>query len=131
MPRLRVSSGSPYEDVIGFSRAVRVGGVIAVGGTAPIGPDGATVGPGDPEAQARRCFEIVRDALEEAGAGLEHVVRLRTFLTDVAHWEAVVRARAPFFRAVRPADTIVQVTRFLDPDWLIEVEADAIVDDPA
>lgn len=127
--RILVSSGSPYEPIIGFSRAVRVGGIIAVGGTAPIGPDGKTVGIGDASAQTKRCIEIIEQALKEAGAGLEHVVRTRTFLTDISHWEASGRAHGEIFGAIPPVSTMVQVTGFIDPDWLVEIEADAVIGD--
>lgn len=129
MTRKLVSSNSPFEDVIGFSRAVRVGNLVVVGGTAPIGADGKTVAPGDAEAQARRCLEIIEAALVEAGARLDHVVRTRTMLKDIDDWQAVVRARADYFREVKPVDTIVQVTRFIDPEWLVEFEVDAVIDD--
>ncbi|NOT02874.1 MAG: RidA family protein [Phycisphaerales bacterium] len=128
-PRQRVSSGSPYEPIIGISRAVRAGNLIAVSGTAPLGPDGRTVGAGDPAAQARRCLEIIRDALEALGAGLRHVHRTRTLLTRIDDWESVARVHGDFFRDIRPANTIVQVSRFIDPEWLVEFEADAMVDD--
>lgn len=128
MARRLVSSGSPYESVIGFSRAVRVGNVIAIGGAAPIGPDGKTVAPGDVAAQARRCFEIVRAALEEAGATLEDVVRTRTFVKRIEDWRAVAEVRAEYFKDIRPADTVMQVSTFIDPEWLLEIEVDAIID---
>lgn len=127
--RITIASGSPYEPVIGFSRAVRFGPMIAVGGTAPIGADGRTVAPGDPEAQTRRCLEIIELALREAGARLEHVVRTRTFLTDITHWEAVGRVHGELFGEIRPASTMVEVSRLIDADWLVEIEADAIVPD--
>lgn len=127
MTRQNISSGSPYEPVIGFSRAVRVGDAIAVGGTAPIGPDGRTVGIGDPAAQARRCLEIIAAALAQAGAGMENVVRTRIMLRDIRDWESVGRVHGAFFEAVRPASTLVQVAQFIDPDWRVEIEADAIV----
>ena len=127
-PRRRVSSGSPYETVIGISRAVRAGSFIAVAGTAPLDAEGRTVGAGDAAAQARRCFEIVARALEELGAGVADVVRTRILLTRIEDWEAVARVHGEFFRDVRPANTVMQVTRFIDPDWLVEVEADAVVD---
>jgi enamine deaminase RidA (YjgF/YER057c/UK114 family) len=117
------------EKVVGFSRAVRVGPYVAVGGTAPVGPDGKTVGVGDPGAQARRCLEIVRDALERAGASLTDVVRTRVLLTRIEDWETVIRVRAEFFSEIRPVDTIVQVTRFVNPEWLVEFEVDAVVSD--
>ena len=128
MTRKLISSGSPYELSVGFSRAVRVGSLISVSGTAPIGPDRKTVGPGDPSAQSRRCFEIIRDALEEAGSSLSDVVRTRIFLTNIADWEKVAAVHGEFFGDIRPASTIVQVARLIEPDWLVEIEADAAVD---
>lgn len=123
-----ISSGSPYEPRVGISRAVRVGGVIAVSGTAPLGPDGRTVGQGDAAAQARRCIVIIKEALERAGASLDQVVRTRTLLTRIEDWQAVAAVHGEFFGAIRPANTIMQVSRFVDPDWLVELEADAIVE---
>ena len=128
MARQLISSGSPYEEIVGLSRAVRVGNIIAVGGTAPIGPDGKTVGTGDPAVQARRCFEIIKAALEEGGAALEDVVRTRTLLKRIDDWEAVARVWGEYFGDIRPVDTIVQVTTFVDPDWLLEIEVDAVID---
>ena len=127
--RKLISSGSPYEPIVGMSRAVRVGNVIAVSGTAPLGPDRVTVGIGDPAAQARRCLEIVAAALESAGASLRHVVRTRTLLTRIEDWQAVAAVHGEFFRDIRPANTLMQVSRFIDPDWLVEFEVDAVVDD--
>ena len=126
MTRQLVSSGSPYEPRVGISRAVRVGSIIAVSGTAPL-LDGRTVGKGDPAAQARRCLEIIKEALERAGTSLDHVVRTRTFLTRIDDWQAVAAVHGEFFGAIRPANTIMQVSRFIDPDWLVEFEADAVV----
>ena len=123
--RQSVSSGSPYEPVIGISRAVRIGQMIAVSGTAPIGPDGKSVGVGDPAAQARRCFEIAKEALEKLGASLDDVIRTRVFLTRIEDWKAVAEVHGEYFRGVRPASTFVQVTRFVDPAWLVEIEVDA------
>ena len=125
--RKLVSSGSPFEPIVGMSRAVRVGDVIAVSGTAPLGPDGRTVGIGDPTVQARRCLEIIAAALESAGASLRHVVRTRTLLTRIEDWQAVAAVHGEFFRDIRPANTVMQVSRFIDPDWLVEFEADAVV----
>jgi enamine deaminase RidA (YjgF/YER057c/UK114 family) len=125
--RINVSSGSPYEPIIGFSRAVRIGSIIAVGGTAPIGPDGKTVGVGDPAAQTRRCIEIIRIALEQAGASLADIIRTRTFLIDMAQWEAIGRAHGEVFGDIRPASTMVQVSGFIDAEWLVEIEADAVL----
>ena len=126
--RKLISSGSPYEPKVGISRAVRVGKLIAVSGTAPL-EAGRTVGVGDPAAQARRCLEIIAGALEQAGASLHQVVRTRTLLVRIEDWEAVARVHGEFFGEIRPANTIMQVSRFIDPDWLVEFEADAVIDD--
>jgi enamine deaminase RidA (YjgF/YER057c/UK114 family) len=127
--RKLVSSGSPYEPKVGISRAVRAGAIITVAGTAPLGPDGRTVGKGDAAAQARRCFEIVAAALANAGASLRHVVRTRILLTRIEDWQSVAAVHGEFFRDIRPANTIMQVVRFIDPDWLVEIEADAVLDE--
>jgi enamine deaminase RidA (YjgF/YER057c/UK114 family) len=124
-----VSSGSPYEPRVGISRAVRAGPLLVVSGTAPLGPDGHTVGAGDAAAQARRCLEIIRSALESAGATLADVVRTRILLTRIQDWEAVARIHGEVFRDIRPANTVMQITRFIDADWLVEIEADAVVGD--
>jgi enamine deaminase RidA (YjgF/YER057c/UK114 family) len=128
--RKLVSSGSPYEPKVGISRAVRVGCIVTVAGTAPLGPDGRTVGRGDAAAQARRCLEIIATALESAGAGLHHVVRTRILLTRIEDWQTVAAVHGEFFRDIRPVNTIMQVSRFIDPDWLVEIESDAVLDDP-
>ena len=127
--RKLVSSGSPYEPKVGISRAVRAGRVVTVSGTAPLGPDGKTVGKGDAALQARRCLQIIAAALEAAGASLRHVVRTRTLLTRIDDWQAVAAVHGEFFGDIRPANTIMQITRFIDPDWLVELEADAVIDD--
>ncbi len=127
--RRLVSSGSPYEPKVGISRAVRVGNLIAISGTAPLGPDGRTVGIGDAGIQARRCLEIIAEALEKAGASLRQVIRTRTLLVRIEDWEAVAAVHGEFFAEIRPANTIMQVSRFIDPDWLVELEADAVIDD--
>jgi enamine deaminase RidA (YjgF/YER057c/UK114 family) len=126
--RQNISSGSPFEGIIGFSRAVRQGNLVAVSGTAPIGLDGTTVGVGDAYLQAKRCIEIIAQALEEAGAGLTDVIRTRIFLANAEDWEEVARAHAEAFGNVRPASTFVEVSRFLNPEWLVEIEADALVE---
>src|SRR5262249_41304848 len=126
--RQLISSGSPYEPKVGISRAVRVGNIVAVSGTAPLGSDGRTVGVGDAGAQARRCLEIIGAALEKAGASLQQVIRTRTLLVRIEDWQSVAAVHGEFFGAIRPANTIMQVTRFIDPDWLVEFEADAVVD---
>jgi enamine deaminase RidA (YjgF/YER057c/UK114 family) len=128
MARQLISSGSPYESVIGFSRAVRVGNFIAVGGTAAIGPDGETVAPGDASGQARQCFEIIKKALEEAGAGLKDVVRTRVLLTQIEDWQAIAKVRGEYFKDIRPVDTVMQVSTFINPEWLVEIEVDAVID---
>jgi enamine deaminase RidA (YjgF/YER057c/UK114 family) len=126
--RTLISSGSPYEPKVGLSRAVRVGPIVSVAGTAPIGDDGRTVGDGDPAAQARRCLEIVAAALEKAGCSLQHVIRTRILLTRIDDWQVVAAVHGEFFRDIRPANTIMQISRFIDPVWLVEIEADAVVD---
>ncbi len=125
--RILVSSGSPLEPQIGFSRAVRTGAHVAVAGTAPIGPDGRAAHPGDVHAQTRLCLEIVARALADAGCSLKDVVRTRVMLTDIARWRDAARAHGEVFADIRPASTFVQVSAFIDPDWLVEIEADAIV----
>ena len=122
-----ISNGNPMEAIVGFSRAVRVGPFISIGGTAPVGLDGKTVGVGDVAAQTRRCIEIIEAALEQAGSGLRDVVRTRVILTDIDNWKAAIDVRKEYFRDVRPVDTIMAVDRFVNPEWLVELEADAIV----
>ncbi len=107
---------------------MRAGRIVSVSGTAPLGPDGRTVAPGDAARQARRCIEIIRDALAQAGASLTDVVRTRTLLAHIEDWESVGAVHGEFFREIRPANTVMQVVRFIDPDWLVEFEADAIMD---
>ena len=124
--RILVSSGSPYEPVIGFSRAVRVGNIVAVGGTTA-GSGGKPVAVGYPAAQTKVILEIIAKALSDAGARLEDVIRTRIYLTDIAHWEAVGRVHGEMFGSIRPAASILQVTGFINPDWLVEIEADAVV----
>jgi enamine deaminase RidA (YjgF/YER057c/UK114 family) len=121
----RVSSGSPFESTIGFSRAVRAGQHVFVSGTAPVWPDGSC--DPDPAAQARRCLEIILAALAEAGAGPEDVVRTRTFLIDVADAGPVGTVHGEVFGEIRPASTMVAVTGLLDPRWKVEIEAEALI----
>jgi enamine deaminase RidA (YjgF/YER057c/UK114 family) len=123
--RTRVSSGSPFERVIGFSRALRVGERVLVAGTAPVWPDGSC--DPDPQAQAARCLEIITAALAEAGAGPEHVVRTRMYLVDAADWEAVGRAHGAVFAGVRPVASMVVIAGLLDPRWRVEIEAEAVL----
>ena len=124
--RKLVSSGSPLEPEIGFSRAVRVGHHVAVAGTAPIGADGRAACPGDVYAQTRCCLEIVRRAVEAAGCSLDQVIRTRIMLIDIDRWREAAKAHGEVFGAIRPASTFVQVGRFIDPDWLVEIEADCV-----
>ena len=125
MTRRLIASGSPFERVVGFSRAVRVGNVVEVAGTAPIGVSA----PGDAYAQTKRCLEIVAQALADAGAELRHVTRTRIMLTDIAHWREAARAHGEVFAEIRPANTIVEVSGFIDPEWLVEIEASAVIAD--
>jgi enamine deaminase RidA (YjgF/YER057c/UK114 family) len=120
-----ISSGSPFEPVVGFSRALRVGDRVFVAGTAPVWPDGE-VDP-DPGVQARRCLEIIGVALREAGASFDDVTRTRTYLVDAADYEAVAAAHGEVFAAIRPASTMVVVKALLDPRWKVEIEVDAVV----
>lgn len=126
--RQRISSGSPFEATIGFSRAVRVGDRVLVSGTAPIWPDGSC--PDDPAVQMRRCLEIIGAALGEAGAGFADVVRTRMFIVDAADGDAIGAAHGEVFADVRPTATMVIVAGLLDPRWRVEVEAEALVDRP-
>lgn len=126
MARRTISSGSPYEPVIGFSRAVRVGDRVVVAGTAPVWPDGSC--PDDAGTQAARCFEIIATALGAAGATIDDVVRTRMFLTDAADADEVGRAHGSVFADVRPAATMVIVAGLIDPRWKVEIEAEAVLD---
>jgi enamine deaminase RidA (YjgF/YER057c/UK114 family) len=129
MTRKLISSGSKFEPILGFSRAVRVGNHISVAGTAAVGADGKTVGVGDAGAQARRIFEIVGGALAEAGASLDDVVRTRIMMRHIDDWKDVGKVHGEVFAVARPATCFVQVSRFIDPDWLVEIEVDAVVDE--
>ena len=127
--RRYIRSGAPWEPLVGYSRAVRVGNFIAVSGSAPVSDDGEVVGVGDAYAQAQRCVEVIRCALQEAGAELRHVVRTRIFVTDISRWDEIARAHQEAFGDFPPATSMVEVTRLIDPAMLVEIEADAIVDD--
>jgi len=126
--RKLISSGSPFEPQIGFSRAVRVGPFVAVSGTAPIAPGGGIASPGDLYGQTRRCLEIIRESIGKAGLGLDSVIRTRVMLTDMSRWQEAARAHGEVFGAVRPASTFVEVKGLIDKGWLVEIEADCVAE---
>lgn len=125
--RKLISNGNPMENIVGFSRAVRVGSFIAVGGTAPVDANGKTVGVGDVFAQTKQCFEIIKSALEDAGSGLADIVRTRVILTDIDNWKDAIEARKLYCKDARPVDTIMAINRFVNPEWLVEIEVDAVI----
>ena len=127
--RVQVGSGSPWEPKVGYSRAVRVGNHISVAGTTATAKDGSVLSPGDPHGQAKAIFAIVGSALEAVGASFSDVVRTRIFLKDIAHWQEVGRAHGEIFSEIRPASTMVEVSRLIDPAHLVEIEVDAIIAD--
>jgi enamine deaminase RidA (YjgF/YER057c/UK114 family) len=125
--RTRIESGRPWEAVVGYSRAVRVGNLIVVSGTAPADETGRTVGAGDPYAQTIHCLRTIESALKQAGSSLSDVVRTRMFVTDISRWEEIGRAHGEIFREIRPATSMVEVRRLIDPEMMVEVEAMAVV----
>ena len=125
--RINVTYGQPLEKHIGFARGARVGRHVAVSGTAPLAEDGSSFAPGDVAAQTRRCLEIITDVIRRAGGRPEDVVRTRIMLTDITRWQEAAEVHGAFFADIQPACTIMEVSRFIRPEWLVELEADAIL----
>lgn len=128
MQRQNITSGSPYENTFGFSRAVRMGHIISVAGTAPIADDGSTAFPGDIYNQTKRCIEIMEKAIHDAGGRLEDVIRTRIYVTDKSKWKEAARAHGEYFSEIRPASTFVEVKGLIKEDWLVEMEADCYME---
>jgi len=127
MKRINISSGSEYEIPIGFSRAVRIGNIISVSGTAPIAQNGTTACPGDLYNQTKRCLEIMEKAITDAGGQLDNVIRTRIFLKNISEWEKAAKAHGEYFSGIRPACSFIEVKGFIQDSWLVETEADCVI----
>ena len=129
MPRQNFSSGSPWEPVVGYSRAVRTGNQVFVTGTTALGPEGKLVGAGDPYAQTVQILRNIEAVLKRAGAGMRDVVRTRIFTTDISQWQEIGRAHREFFGDIRPCATMVEISRLIEPDMMVEIEVDAVIEE--